>query len=156
MAMAVDMWKLLRLPLAAIGIGYVLFAILAPYLAQRLLYYPQFGSGRMPPGLRKIPGEAGELAALWLPNPAAQFTIWYFHGNAEDLGDIEPALREFHDAGFSVFAVDYPGYGHSAGRPSESALYAAARKGRDYLRDELKIPAERTIAYGHSLGGGSA
>jgi fermentation-respiration switch protein FrsA (DUF1100 family) len=138
------------------GVGYVAFALLAPYLAQRLLYYPQVGSGRPPEGLRKIPGDAGELAVLWLPNPGAQFTLWYFHGNAEDLGDIEFALREFHDAGFSVFAVEYPGYGHSAGRPTEAALYAAARKGRDYLRNELKVPAERTILYGHSLGGGSA
>src|SRR3954471_22883275 len=138
-----EMWKLLRLLLAVAGAAYVVFALYAPHLAPRLLYYPQIGSGRPPEGLRKIPGEAGELAALWLPNPGARFTIWYFHGNAEDLGDIEPALREFHEAGFFVFAVDYPGYGQSAGRPSEAALYAAARNGRDYLRRELKIPAER-------------
>jgi fermentation-respiration switch protein FrsA (DUF1100 family) len=151
-----EIWKLVRLLLVLAGSGYLAFALYAPYLAPRLLYYPQIGSGRPPAGLRKIPGAVGELAALWLPNPGAAFTVWYFHGNAEDLGDIEPALQEFHDAGFSVFAVDYPGYGQSAGRPSEAALYAAARHGRNFLRQELKIPAERTILYGHSLGGGSA
>jgi fermentation-respiration switch protein FrsA (DUF1100 family) len=152
----VESWKLLRLPLAVVGVAYVAFALYAPFLAQRLLYYPQFGSARAPEGLRKIKGDEGELAVLYLPNPAAQFTLWYFHGNAEDLGDIEPVLREYHEAGFSVFAVEYPGFGHSAGRPSEAAIYAAARKGREYLRNELKVPAERTILLGHSLGGGSA
>jgi pimeloyl-ACP methyl ester carboxylesterase len=152
----VEIWKLLRLPLAVAGVAYVAFALYAPTLAQRLLYHPQFGSGRAPEGLRKIKGEQGDLAVFYLPNPAAQFTLWYFHGNAEDIGDIEPALREFHEAGFSIFAVEYPGYGHSVGKPSEQALYAAARKGREYLRQELKVPAERTLLYGHSLGGGSA
>jgi fermentation-respiration switch protein FrsA (DUF1100 family) len=151
-----ETWKLLRLPLTALGVGYVGFAFLAPMLAQRLLYYPHYGSLRAPEGLRKIRGEAGDLALLYLPNPGARFTLWYFHGNAEDLGDIEMALREFHEAGFSVFAVEYPGYGHSAGRPSEAQIYAAARKGRDYLRNELQVPAERTLLYGHSLGGGAA
>jgi fermentation-respiration switch protein FrsA (DUF1100 family) len=106
--------------------------------------------------LRKIRGEAGELAVLYLPNPGARFTLCYFHGNAEDLGDIEPMLREFREAGFSVFAVENPGYGHSAGRPSEAAIYAAARTARDYLRNVLKVPAEQTLLYGHSLGGGAA
>jgi abhydrolase domain-containing protein 17 len=153
---AVETWKLLRVPLAVLGTGYVCFAALAPTIAQRLLYYPQFGSTRAPEGLRKIRGEAGELAVLYLPNPGARFTLWYFHGNAEDLGDIEPRLRDFREAGFSVFAVEYPGYGHSAGQPSESAIYAAIATARDYLRNELKVPAEQTILYGHSLGGGPA
>jgi abhydrolase domain-containing protein 17 len=151
-----DTWKLLLLPFVLFGIGYVCLVALAPILAPRLLYYPQFGSFRAPEGMRKIRGDAGELAVLYLPNPAARFTLWYFHGNAEDLGDIEPVLTEFREAGFSVFAVEYPGYGHSAGRPSEAAIYAAVRKARDYLRTELKVPAERTILYGHSLGGGPA
>ncbi len=153
---ALETLKLLRLPLAAIGVGYVCFAALAPTIAQRLLYHPQHGSGRAPDGLRRIQGGTGELAVLYLPNPGAHFTLWYFHGNAEDLGDIESALRGFRDAGFSVFAVEYPGYGHSAGTPSEQNLYAAARVARTYLREELRVPAERTILYGHSLGGGSA
>jgi abhydrolase domain-containing protein 17 len=93
---------------------------------------------------------------LHLPNPCAPFTIWFFHGNAEALGDLEPTMKAFHAAGYAVFAFDYPGYGVSTGTPSESSLYDAARATRAFLREQLKVPAERTLIYGRSLGAGPA
>lgn len=150
-------WNLLRLPIVAAFMAYVALAVAAPLLAGSMLYYPQMGSRRAPDGLRKIRGPDGhDVAVLHLPNPQARFTLWFFHGNAEDLGDIEPQLRLIRDAGFAVFALDYPGYGHSGGKPSEASLYAAARVGRDYLRNELHVPAAQTIVYGRSLGSGPA
>lgn len=131
--------------------------VLARWLAARAMFHPDFASGRAPAGLRKIPGDGGtEVAVLHLPNPGARFTLWFFHGNAEDLGDLEPALQALRDAGFAVFAHDYPGYGFSSGRPSEASLYAAARAARRYLRETLRVPAADTILYGRSLGGGPA
>jgi len=153
----IEAWKMGRLLLVALVVTYVLLAVFGPAIAAGLLYHPRYGSGREPAGLHRIPGEDGAaIAVLHLPNPGARYTLWYFHGNAEDLGDIEPALRGFHEAGFSVFAAEYPGYGHSGGSPSQAALYATARIARRYLREELKVPAARTLLYGHSLGGGVA
>lgn len=150
-------FRLLRLAACVLAAGYVAFVALAPLLASRALYHPRYGSFRAPEGMKKIPGPDGtEIAVLHLPNPAARFTLWFFHGNAEDLGDIEPGLRALRDQGFAVFASEYPGYGHSSGRPSEDSLYAAARVARRYLRDELHVPAEHTILWGRSLGGGPA
>lgn len=150
-------WSQLRLPVAAAAIVCLVIVFAVPLLADGMLYYPQAGSRRAPEGMRKIRGPDGtEVAVLHLPNPQARFTLWFFHGNAEDLGDIEPQLRVIRDAGFAVFALDYPGYGHSGGKPSEASLYAASRVGRDYLRKELQVPAERTIVYGRSLGSGPA
>jgi fermentation-respiration switch protein FrsA (DUF1100 family) len=147
---------LLRGVLVAFGI-YVAFAFLARVLAARALYHPEIASGRLPEGGKIISGEEGrDVAILHLPNPAARFTIWFFHGNAEDLGDVEPWLRAVRDAGFAVFAFDYPGYGRSGGRPSESGLYAAARTARKHLRDELGVTAARTLILGRSLGSGPA
>lgn len=141
----------------ALLLCYGLVAVLARLMAGKSLYYPQYGSFRAPAGLQKIRGADGQdVAVLHLPNSRAEFTIWFFHGNAEDLGDIEPLLIALHGAGFAVFACEYPGYGHSGGRPSESAIYEAARTGRTYLRGELKVPAVRTLIYGRSLGGGPA
>src|SRR5688572_8124144 len=147
---------LLRGVLIAFGV-YLAFAAIARFLAGRALYYPDVASRRAPEGLQKIRDADGEdIAVLHLPNPAARFTIWFFHGNAEDLGDLEPWLRVVRDAGYSVFAFDYPGYGLSGGRPSESNLYAAARTVRTYLREQLSVPAEKTLIYGRSVGGGPA
>ena len=43
----------------------------------------------------KIPTPDGvKLAARYLPYPSARYTLVYFHGNAEDLGGMEPNLRE--------------------------------------------------------------
>jgi abhydrolase domain-containing protein 17 len=147
---------LLRGVLIALGV-YLAFAVLARLFAARALYYPEIASRRPADGVQKIRGADGnDVAILHLPNPAARFTIWFFHGNAEDLGDLEPWLRLLRDAGYSVFAFDYPGYGLSGGQPSESSLYAASRTARSYLREQLSVPASQTLIYGRSVGGGPA
>lgn len=132
-------------------------AVLARLLAGRALYHPEVASGRAPEGAQMIQGADGStVAVLHLPNPTTRFTIWLFHGNAEDLGDLAPGLQAWREAGFAVFAHDYPGYGASSGRPTEANVYAASRVARRYLREQLKVPANRTILYGRSLGGGPA
>ena len=150
-------WRFIRMPLFILVASYLALAIAAPFLASGMLYYPQMGSRRAPEGMRKIRGPDGtDIAVLFLPNPQARFTIWFFGGNAEDLGDLEPFLRQIHDAGFAVFAFDYPGYGQSGGRPSEATLYAASRVARDHLRKELHVLPAQTLIYGRSLGSGPA
>lgn len=141
----------------ALGFGYLIALVLAPLAAASMLYYPNYGSRRAPEGTITIPGPDGQrIAVLHLPNPQARFTLCFFHGNAEDLGDIEPFLQSLREAGLAVFAYDYPGYGLSTGTPSEKSLYASARIARKYLRETLKVSAEQTILYGRSLGGGPA
>lgn len=150
-------WKLLGIPLLIVGVGYFLLVVSACTMVDNALYHPDYASRRAPEGLRKIRAADGmEIALLHLPNPNARYTIWFFHGNAESLGDLEPFLLALRDRGYAVVAYDYPGYGLSGGRPSEQALYASARAVRAFLRDELKIPASRTLIHGRSLGGGPA
>lgn len=145
------------MPLLVGVAGFVLLSLAACTMVNGMLYYPNYGSRRAPEGLKKVRAEDGnEIAVLHLPNPQARYTLWFFHGNAEDLGDVEPFLRTLREAGFAVFACDYPGYGLSSGKPTEASLYATARAARKYLREELKVPAEKTILLGRSLGGGSA
>ena len=96
------------------------------------------------------------LAVLHLPNPVAQFTLVYFHGNAEDLGDCEPLLRMWQDAGFAILVFDYRGYGRSGGKATEQNVYADTRSVMAYARANLGVTPERCIAVGHSVGGGPA
>jgi fermentation-respiration switch protein FrsA (DUF1100 family) len=51
---------------------------------------------------------------------------------------------------------DYPGYGRSTGETTEAGCYAAGDAAFDWLLEERKVPAERVIVYGGSLGGGIA
>jgi hypothetical protein len=143
--------------LAVLGGGYALIVAYAYYFSDPQMFFPSMGSGREPADMVRIPMPDGtKLAAVYLPNPTARHTLWFFHGNAEDLGDVEPLLQEYHRRGYAVFAFDYPGYGLSGGSPSEPALYSATRTAAVYLHDTLKVPAERVILAGRSLGAGPA
>jgi fermentation-respiration switch protein FrsA (DUF1100 family) len=103
-----------------------------------------------------IPCEGGKLVAAYLPNPDARYTLLYSHGNGEDLGDDLSTLEEYRRAGFSVFAYDYNGYGQSAGRPSEMAVYRDVEVAYDFLTGTLRVPQDRVISFGQSLGAAAA
>src|SRR3954469_19640555 len=93
-------WKLVGVPAIWIAIGFVLLTIVACSMVNGGLYYPNYGSRRAPAGMQKIKTPDGaEIAVLYLPNPKAHYTIWFFHGNAEDLGDMESFLIELRDRG---------------------------------------------------------
>jgi|UniRef100_UPI004049B444 abhydrolase domain-containing protein 17 len=138
-------------------VSYVLLTGWAYFFSDRLLFHPTHGPFHEPKGSIRIPREGGEeLVALYLPNATAKYTIWFFHGNAENLGDIEPWLHELHDQGYAVFAVEYPGYGISPGQVSEAGIYMANMAALDYLKNQLGVSGDSIIAYGRSLGGGPA
>jgi fermentation-respiration switch protein FrsA (DUF1100 family) len=103
-----------------------------------------------------IPCRGGAIAAAYLPNPEARFTLLYSHGNGEDLGDDLPMLEEYRRAGFAVFAYDYNGYGQSEGRPTEAGVYRNSEAAFDFLTGALHVPASRIISFGHSLGAAAA
>lgn len=148
----------LALIISALLLGaYALLMAYAYYFSDEKLFFPSYGSHRIPDGLVVIPTESQEpLMAVYLPNEKATHTLWYFHGNAEDLGDIEPRLNEFRERGYAVFAVEYPGYGLNPGLPTEESIYAGSQVGLRYLTETLKVPLSKVIAYGRSIGGGPA
>ncbi len=136
---------------------YGLVAIGAFIVSDGMLFHPEYGSRAEPPGgffLRDTDGT--KLSVVYLPNPGARFTLWYFHGNGEDLGRLAPRMEALRQLGYAVFAVDYPGYGMSDGTPTEASLYASTETGLRYLREQLKITPTQLVLYGRSLGGGPA
>ena len=140
--------------LVAVGL-YAAISVLTPLGVDSQMFFPSYASRREVAGTFRIPAGNGDtLAALYLPNPAAKHTIWYFHGNGQALGDVAPLLWEFHRRGYAVFAFDYPGYGVSSGQPSEKSLNAATQAAARYLRENLRVPLGQVILYGRSLGGG--
>ncbi|ACB75937.1 alpha/beta hydrolase [Opitutus terrae] len=146
----------LRSALALVVI-YGAVTLWARSLSDSMLFLPDYGSRVEPAGAVRIDvGEGIAVSAVYLPNPAARFTVWYFHGNAEALGDLTPRLEKLRELGFAVFAVEYPGYGASGGVPTERSIYAANRAALAYLRERVHVPPEKVILYGRSVGGGPA
>lgn len=90
--------------------------------------------------------------AWFIPRTGAKFTLFYLHGNGGNLSHRLPQISLFHELGVNIFIVDYRGYGLSTGRPSEKGIYTDAQTSYDYLKATLKIPANRIILFGESLG----
>lgn len=77
------------------GVLHAGFTLLVGMGANRLIFQPRRASdGEDLFGLHRVSAADGtRLAALHLPNSSARYTLFYFHGNAEDLGDSLPLLR---------------------------------------------------------------
>lgn len=95
-----------------------------------------------------------QISAVYLPNPQANYTILYSHGNAEDLGDMLPVLEDIQKMGFAVFSYDYQGYGTSGGQPTVSRSYQDIDAAYAYLTEQLGLSPNQIIVYGRSVGGG--
>jgi abhydrolase domain-containing protein 17 len=151
---------MLKSILVLLLLTYAALALIALLLADRLIFLPpasSYAPGQLP--IVHIPGEGDvRIAALHLPLENADLTLIYSHGNAEDLGHLSGLLQWIRDeAGVSVLAFDYRGYGLSTGGPPTAA--GATRDMETVYRhavEELGIAPERLILHGRSVGAGPA
>jgi len=147
------MTSLLLIPVCV----YLGLLLIAWFFPDKVIFQPQPSSYKDGPDVIKIRTQNGEtISAKFYENPGAEYTILFSHGNAEDIGDIEPIILYVRDSGFSVFAYDYRGYGTSQGTPSEKKAYEDINAAYGYLTGDLKIPPARVILHGRSLGGAVA
>lgn len=157
MRLEIAAWAVLPLKVLRIVLMVYVVAAAGAWLAvPRMMFQPGPATYAALPGLARIPVDGDTLAVVWLPNPAARWTVLYGHGNAEDLGDDLPLLQALRDAGFSVLAYDYRGYGLSSGTPSERGAIRDAAAAYAYLTRTLGVAPARVIVHGRSLGGGPA
>ena len=101
--------------------------------------------------------DAPKINAWWWPDedPHAP-VVFYLHGARWNLTGHVRRIEQLRRFGFSVFAIDYRGFGKSDGDlPSEKMVYEDARVGWAWLVSRQTDPAKRFI-YGHSLGGAVA
>ncbi|MCS7166015.1 MAG: alpha/beta hydrolase [Gemmatales bacterium] len=101
--------------------------------------------------------ETGErIHAWWCPRREPKWYVLYSHGNAGNLSCRDVFIDAWQKrVGASVLIYDYPGYGHSSGRPNEKNCYAAGRAAYRWLHEQ-NFPVERIVLFGESLGGGVA
>jgi fermentation-respiration switch protein FrsA (DUF1100 family) len=149
--------KLLAKMLLAIALLITGLFVLVVYNAESVIFQPHPSSYKDTPEILKITSANGnKISAVHLPNASAKFTLLVSHGNAEDIGDDRYWLEDLHQASFNVLAYDYQGYGTSQGRASEKTLYEDELACYEFLTTNLKVPPERIIVLGRSVGSGPA
>lgn len=88
----------------------------------------------------------------WWIHGAGHTALLYFHGNAGNIGDrLERTKLLVNELGLDVFLIDYRGYGGSDGAPTEPGLYADGLAVYE-AASARGFPADRTVAFGESLG----
>jgi fermentation-respiration switch protein FrsA (DUF1100 family) len=102
--------------------------------------------------------DGNKISGRWIPPETPHHgAVLVAHGNGGNLthrGKLAAELRQALGAGVLLF--DYPGYGKSAGSPTEESCYASGEAAYKWLTDEQKLAPGRIILCGESLGGGTA
>jgi pimeloyl-ACP methyl ester carboxylesterase len=133
----------------------------------RLLYGPRNATHWVnPPAAARVEdvemtSRLGHRIHAWWAAPSdwqpEQGAVLFCHGNGCNLSPrgrgLLPWLEEMH---LAVLLFDYPGFGKSSGEPSEEGCCAAGDAAYDWLTGVRKVPADRVLLYGGSLGGGIA
>jgi pimeloyl-ACP methyl ester carboxylesterase len=132
-------------------------------LKQReVIYRPTPGMATDLPSLRpgderffaEVPHSGGQQVELWwLPHADRNApTLLYLHGTFRTLFENRHKIDALREAGFSVLAVDYRGWGLSTPiTPSEHTILQDADVAWLVLQQREIRPAQRVI-YGHSMG----
>jgi uncharacterized protein len=136
------------------GLGMLLALLML--LEEKLIFFPERGGvGASPGGEVWIRTADGLSIHGWhITHPDATRTLLYLHGNAGNLGSRRGIFARLAALPLDILAIDYRGYGKSAGEPSEAGLYADALAAHAWLLE--RTPADRIFVYGESIGGGPA
>lgn len=148
--------NILRFTLEILGGVIILLAILCA-CAEKIAFQPPDYAGR-PGDFQTIPANDGErIAILYFPPPNDTAPVFlYSHGNAEDLCTVRRNLMEFQRMGYGVMGYDYEGYGASTGKDTVKGACAAADAAYKHLTATLRIPPDRIVIAGYSIGSGLA
>jgi fermentation-respiration switch protein FrsA (DUF1100 family) len=125
------------------------------------VFHPTASDGKaaVPPvqDVELLCADGVKVHARWYPHPDATGVFLYCHGNAGNLEQRGELMTHFGQSlKRSVLIFDYPGFGRSAGSPSEAGCYASAEAAYDWLTQSKGIAPERIVICGESLGGGVA
>ncbi|MFI3291185.1 MAG: alpha/beta fold hydrolase [Opitutales bacterium] len=93
----------------------------------------------------------GKVSALYFDRDV-DYTVLFSHGNGEDIGEIYERVEHIANQGFNLLCYDYFGYGLTKGTPSEKGVYESANIAFNYLVNVKKVPANKIIIMGFSMG----
>ncbi|TNF43520.1 MAG: alpha/beta hydrolase [Epsilonproteobacteria bacterium] len=130
-------------------LGYVGIGLFLYFNQRSLLYFPTpILPTEHPEMTLQNDGESINFIVL---NEGNMDAIIYFGGNAESMARSSDEIAR-HFPAFTVYLMDYRGYGRSTGEPTEEGLYSDALK----LYDSIASKYESISIGGRSLGSGIA
>src|SRR5258708_19249453 len=145
----------------SILVAYLLVLVLVRIFEPRLIFFPNYPDrldGDWHPQALPVQdvwltaSDGVKLHAWWIPQDNAKFTFLALHGNASNIANRAPTYEFLRSTPANVFALEYRGYGHSEGKPSESGIYLDAEAAYQYLVSDQKIDPKTVISFGQSLG----
>ena len=148
-----------------LGLGaalYVAVCVLLYFQQERLLFFPT----KLAPDYRFrfaqrfeerwLPTADGtRLHGLLFPADSARGLVFYLHGNGGALDSWGEVAATYTRLGYSVFLLDYRGYGKSGGRISSQAQLLSDVD-TAYQQLTAEFPERQTVLLGYSLGTGVA
>lgn len=136
------------------------------FFMQRQILFPR----SLIPSPSQPAGVLSGIEEIWLDTPSGKVEAWFLspalepssqpapavifgHGNGELIDAWPQALKRFTEIGIGLLLVEYPGYGRSAGSPSQNSITDAFVAAYDILAARKDTDSARIIFFGRSLGG---
>lgn len=109
----------------------------------------------------KLPTDEGTTAAWLVHVPGASADapaplVMFFHGNAELIDHQHATIDLYYRLGLHVLMVEYRGYGHSEGTPSEKHIVQDSLAILEQVLKREDVANEQLVLHGRSIGGGLA
>lgn len=125
------------------------------YLGMEKILFPAPGRYSERVGNVVIQSGNAELDAFFhAPADPGKPVILHSHGNGESLRYMFPAPRDYIRRGYGILVYDYAGYGASSGKAGEKQSCMDIAAAYDFLRNTKKIPPEKILPVGFSVGSG--
>jgi len=122
-----------------------------------MMFHPvKGGYSENTPGYVDVGTNGVRVAAFVLGPEHGKKALIRCHGNAEDMVNTLWNLGELAKRGYTVAAVDYPGYGLSDGSPDEKGCYRNVHRLYDWLIEKRGFKPEDIFVDGFSIGTGPA
>jgi uncharacterized protein len=142
-------------------VAYMVLLIVMRFFENRMIFFPNY-PGRLegdwhpralsPEDVWITASDGTKLHAWWICHPDAKFTYLAFHGNASNIANRAETYEFLRDTPGNVLALEYRGYGHSEGKPSEAGLYLDADAAYQFLVNTKRVDPKSLISFGQSLG----
>src|SRR5271157_74095 len=92
------------------------------------------------------------IRGWWLQSSDSSKVILFFSGSIGNVSHELSTIAFLRSLGATVAIVDYPGFGHSGGRPSERGCYEAAEAAWNYAVNVRGRKPEDIVLFGRSVG----